>query len=668
MVPPSGVPILDDLWVLTFKMDSQQSADWTFEWEVLYQNDGGQRAPPLRPGPRADATTWVYANRLYLFGGFGSGSGTLSGGGSPNGYLNDVWYYNLATKKWAYVVGTETPILTATPWRRDADLNALDASYGVITPIPALPALSGASALVRTQPSTYPATVLLVGGQRFGTLSNATYFFDLSTGLNNASVLYSASPPKERVGGIFYPSSTASNTGLLYGGFSESNQLLDLNSIDLISGNWNYVCDSSFCANKLNIPWCLTCLAALPTTDYTSGLRYASVFNVNSSSGISQVSYAGQIYSTTDNQWSTAQWNVIMGVPLPHPTIPERQCSQPNPNPSAAWTFQCVLNAWEASNLCYDCPISLTLTNGPAIQITGDWAPTSVVISYQQGALINISGNFSMLNLTAELDVSKSDFDAMASEAAGNITIFESARVDSLDVALQPIFSAAMQSMVFVAGCTIRTVDGNPLWTAQYTSSGRESLGILVQWKTTVNPNCSTGPPMEAKTTNVVLIAALTAGGAFALIVAITAFAFFYSDRVRSIFSSSSASSSRTAAGGSGGGAKGRSDEEAMSHMRKTSSSSSSKAASTATPQSTAGSVKYEGHPSSALFNPRKSMVAAFNDTVDKRRSTGPSIDDPAATPRSDMDYESGLGSLETSVQDEFVARDDSFMASLAGL
>ena len=647
-------------------MDASQST-WNLAWNLMYDTESGsKRAATPKPGPRAESATWVVSNRLYLFGGFGTGG--AKGNGRPRGYLNDVWYYDLDTKKWNLEAGSTTPVVSATAFKREDE----DSENGVIVPIASLPAMSGSAAYLRTEPAWLPTTVVLVGGQRYGWLTNATYFLDLSTGAYNASVLYSTSPPKERVGGLLYPSAADPSFALYYGGFTASNPLLDLNLLDTVSGTWSYICDSSFCANNPHIPWCVACLAALPTKAYTGGLRYASFFSVNSTNLPSQVTYGGQTFSPTDTHWTMANWTVISGSELEYPNIPEHYCPQPNPNPQVPWSFQCVVDTWEASNLCPSCPIELTLSAGEPIRISGNWTPNAVYITFQQGSLLNISGTFSMLNMMADLDMAQSDFDELARNSVSRVTLFESAQIDSLDVALPPNFSTSMLSKSFVSGCTMRTVDSHPTWTTPVTSNsssgtGRESLGVAIQWKTANIPDCTTNAPTSKKSANLAIIIPVSAAGGVVLIVGVALVAYFASPRLRSMFSSSAKSSTPSTYAADPDRRHTDPSDDERSQPRKSSTSSSSKAATTSTVS--AGSNKLDV-PASTLYNPHKSAVS-FHDTTGvqlQRRSTNATNDYIASTPRSDLDYESGLGSLDTSVQDDYVTHDDSFISTLAGL
>jgi hypothetical protein len=61
------------------------------------------------PGGRQEAVGWADANgNLWLFGGEG-----LDDVGTPNGILNDLWVYNLASNKWTWVMGAE-PVASST--------------------------------------------------------------------------------------------------------------------------------------------------------------------------------------------------------------------------------------------------------------------------------------------------------------------------------------------------------------------------------------------------------------------------------------------------------------------------------------------------------------------------------------------------------------------------
>lgn len=54
------------------------------------------------PGARCMANIWKLGIKVYLFGGYGKGA-------SGEGHLNDMWYYDLDTKLWNYISGSNTP-------------------------------------------------------------------------------------------------------------------------------------------------------------------------------------------------------------------------------------------------------------------------------------------------------------------------------------------------------------------------------------------------------------------------------------------------------------------------------------------------------------------------------------------------------------------------------
>lgn len=63
----------------------------------------GVAAPSNLPGGRMGPGVWTdAAGDFWMFGGLGYGSGAL------NGYLNDLWKYNIATNQWTWITGTNT--------------------------------------------------------------------------------------------------------------------------------------------------------------------------------------------------------------------------------------------------------------------------------------------------------------------------------------------------------------------------------------------------------------------------------------------------------------------------------------------------------------------------------------------------------------------------------
>lgn len=62
----------------------------------------GQSSPNNQPGARLDSVSWNDGNgNLWVFGGNGK-----DGTGSPNGDLNDLWKYNIATHLWTWMSGS----------------------------------------------------------------------------------------------------------------------------------------------------------------------------------------------------------------------------------------------------------------------------------------------------------------------------------------------------------------------------------------------------------------------------------------------------------------------------------------------------------------------------------------------------------------------------------
>src|SRR5262249_49179571 len=64
----------------------------------------GTAASTNVPGGRQEAAGWVdTAGNLWLFGGEGEDAS-----GTPNGILNDLWMYNIASNQWTFVQGSTT--------------------------------------------------------------------------------------------------------------------------------------------------------------------------------------------------------------------------------------------------------------------------------------------------------------------------------------------------------------------------------------------------------------------------------------------------------------------------------------------------------------------------------------------------------------------------------
>jgi hypothetical protein len=101
---------LNDLWEYT-------GGAWVFVsggvTNVANQNGiygtQGTAASSNMPGGRQESVGWADgAGNLWLFGGEG-----LDDVGTPNGILNDLWVYNIASKQWTWVLGAE-PLPTST--------------------------------------------------------------------------------------------------------------------------------------------------------------------------------------------------------------------------------------------------------------------------------------------------------------------------------------------------------------------------------------------------------------------------------------------------------------------------------------------------------------------------------------------------------------------------
>ena len=62
----------------------------------------GTASASNRPGGRQGATSWISGDKAYLFGGSGYSSST-------NGYLSDLWEYDMITGNWKWLEGTSSP-------------------------------------------------------------------------------------------------------------------------------------------------------------------------------------------------------------------------------------------------------------------------------------------------------------------------------------------------------------------------------------------------------------------------------------------------------------------------------------------------------------------------------------------------------------------------------
>jgi hypothetical protein len=100
---PPVLGYLNDLWEYT-------GGAWVFvsagATNMANQNGiygtQGTAASTNMPGGRQEAVGWADASgNLWLFGGEG-----LDSTGTANGILNDLWMFNIATKQWTYVIGS----------------------------------------------------------------------------------------------------------------------------------------------------------------------------------------------------------------------------------------------------------------------------------------------------------------------------------------------------------------------------------------------------------------------------------------------------------------------------------------------------------------------------------------------------------------------------------
>ena len=72
----------------------------------VYGTQGTPAAANI-PGGRYASATWTDANgNLWLFGGFGYFAGTSD----DDAYLNDLWEFNIATRQWTWITGSNIPV------------------------------------------------------------------------------------------------------------------------------------------------------------------------------------------------------------------------------------------------------------------------------------------------------------------------------------------------------------------------------------------------------------------------------------------------------------------------------------------------------------------------------------------------------------------------------
>jgi hypothetical protein len=113
LCPVTGcLGFLNDLWEYT------TAGNWVFvsggNTNKVNQNGiygaQGTAAATNMPGGRQESAGWADANgNLWLFGGEGDDSV-----GTANGILNDLWVYNIASKQWTWVIGSNLANQTGT--------------------------------------------------------------------------------------------------------------------------------------------------------------------------------------------------------------------------------------------------------------------------------------------------------------------------------------------------------------------------------------------------------------------------------------------------------------------------------------------------------------------------------------------------------------------------
>ncbi|HKM68371.1 MAG TPA: kelch repeat-containing protein [Candidatus Acidoferrum sp.] len=123
-----AIPVLgflNDLWEYT-------GGSWVFIGGSTTANQlgvygtAGTALASNQPGARQEAVGWADAHgNLWLFGGEG-----LDDVGTPNGILNDLWVYNIASNQWTWVMGAET-----VPNSTRANHNGVYPSQPVIGPV-----------------------------------------------------------------------------------------------------------------------------------------------------------------------------------------------------------------------------------------------------------------------------------------------------------------------------------------------------------------------------------------------------------------------------------------------------------------------------------------------------------------------------------------------------
>lgn len=500
-----------------------------------------------------------------------------SSGAPVNAFFGDVWSFNVKTAQWKHLGGGSSVGKTVlSDWPKDRGRSYL---AHLDTP---LPPLAGASAIVKSGGGGgfSTPTALVVGGWAFSSSSTFNFSLFIEIATLNASYILPYNTPPARAGAVLWPWAATPSMIVLYGGYSQNGS--PKTDLYLMSATWAWtaVCDALFCATHQSLIWCAPCLVSVPA-NAPYGLRYATYIAANSSLGNSGVVLGGEaralyLEATTlspeddqgeddddDNnddkqrrrefrgvsategspdvspkaspnakqpphavpvmpdipKWlSSANWTVTKSPALPYPDLPTQYCVQPNPAPNTPHYFQCVGDSWAATASCIKCTLSISIASGAPAFIDGDFAPSRLSLTVQDGTYLNISGAASIANTSGSIILSHQHFTNLAREGATSLPFIASnLMIDQPTLVGQPSIATPpyMKKSVTI-NCQKKTLTGS-----KWVINANGIPGVTVALKWTSEPDYVTHGCPSSKKSNRTLIIAITCSVAGLLLIAL---------------------------------------------------------------------------------------------------------------------------------------------------
>lgn len=638
--------------------------------------------------------------------------------------MNDIWCFNVTTSTWRYVSGDPLPDM-ATPFAptgpaalssrstqehhpsratHDVSDSSPTTASSLAAPSPApgfiwngLPKLSGAYAGVTSMLAPALANgnnlygVWLSGGLNETGNTVSTYNISLQhlmrPSASNLPTLFPGTiSPYGRSGAVLYPATSTlprTASAFMFGGQAWGFPQFDRGTLfmDLPSAN-GFPCWSNYCSANSDDYLCSSCLASLPTTDYLGGIRYATLTSVyvnysyitddsTTKSLIirAEVVLGGQNYNeTTENGQTFATWQnnpdfatvdqrnlegrqTYLSILTPVTLSGITQCPQASPvlNSGAPWLFQCVNLAWTASAYSLSSQFSdITLSSGAPAQMTGDWAPSALKITLEPGSLLNVTGVLSNASVSVAFAFNESTWSVAATNLVDAIPIMEAADFNSLDlsqgVALMLGTSGTSPISTLTLNCSVHTAQSAYLQSMS-TPTGRALLTAVLNWQVTSTgePGC----PVPSDGTSVPVIAIVVGIVVPIAIVAVFGAIIYVRRRPRDHDTTEEQTEE----------AEPLPEDHASTVEMEVSTApfDSITELSTSTP--------VDPDPTQSEYSADVSAPVPADSLVHRGSLVG-------ATPqsgisRSDLDYESGLGSLDTSFDSQYT-QDLSYMPNLA--